>query len=91
MFPQKRIQSFVPASGKPTRNKIKREIEDWIRTCFNEDGSYNTERQYIAIAGKAGLISKQYKLHYDRIQNKETATQIALYLIWAFIHKTNID
>ena len=52
MFPQKRIQSFVPASGKPTRNKIKREIEDWIKTCFNEDGSYNTERQYIAIAGK---------------------------------------
>lgn len=46
---------------------------------------------YIAIAGKGGLLSKQYKLHYDRIQNKETATQIALYLIWAFIHKTNID
>jgi len=52
MFPQKRIQSFVPASGKPTRNKIKREIEDWIKACFNEDGSYNTEREYIAIAGK---------------------------------------
>lgn len=46
---------------------------------------------FIAVAGKGKVLSKQYKLHYDRIQNKETATQIALYLIWEFIHKTIID
>jgi nicotinamide-nucleotide amidase len=43
---------------------------------------------YIGLAGKGKTLSKQYKLHYDRIQNKETATQIALYLIWEFIEKT---
>lgn len=43
---------------------------------------------FIAIAGKGKILSKQYKLHYDRVQNKETATQIALYLIWEFLHKT---
>lgn len=46
---------------------------------------------FIAVAGKGKVLSKQYKLHYDRIQNKETATQIALYLIWEFVNKTIID
>jgi nicotinamide-nucleotide amidase len=45
----------------------------------------------IAVAGKGKVLSKQYKLHYDRIQNKETATQIALYLIWDFINHTIMD
>lgn len=43
---------------------------------------------FIAVSGKGKLLSKKYKLHYDRIQNKETATQIALYMIWEFISKT---
>jgi nicotinamide-nucleotide amidase len=42
---------------------------------------------FIAITGKGKTLSKQYKLHYDRIQNKETATQIALYMIWEFVTK----
>jgi nicotinamide-nucleotide amidase len=46
---------------------------------------------FIALAGKGNILSKQYKLHYDRIQNKETATQIALYLIWDFINHTIMD
>lgn len=46
---------------------------------------------FIAVAGKGKVLSKKYKLHYDRIQNKETATQIALYLIWEFVNKTIID
>ncbi|MFA6149914.1 MAG: CinA family nicotinamide mononucleotide deamidase-related protein [Chitinophagaceae bacterium] len=43
---------------------------------------------FIAVAGKGKQLSRQYRLHYDRIQNKETATQIALYLIWSFLTKT---
>jgi len=43
---------------------------------------------FIAIAGKGKTLSRQYKMHYDRIQNKETATQIALYIIWEFLNKT---
>jgi hypothetical protein len=52
MYPQKRIQEFVPASGKPTRNKLMREIETFVETSFNLDGSYNTETAYPAVAGK---------------------------------------
>jgi nicotinamide-nucleotide amidase len=40
---------------------------------------------FIAVANKDKVMSKQYRLHYDRIQNKETAAQIALYMIWRFI------
>jgi nicotinamide-nucleotide amidase len=43
---------------------------------------------FIAVAGQGKVLAKQYKLHYDRIQNKETASQIALYLIWEFLEKT---
>ena len=52
MFPQKRITEFAPASGKPTRNKLSREIKGFVDTAFNADGSYNLERTYPAIAGK---------------------------------------
>ena len=52
MFPQRRVQEFIPASGKPTRNKLVRSIEEWIGTCFDKDGDYNTKRQYPSIAGK---------------------------------------
>ncbi len=52
MFPQKRITEFSPASGKPTRNKLAREIKGFVESAFNADGSYNLERKYPAIAGK---------------------------------------
>jgi len=51
MFPQKRVQQFKPASGRPTRNKVNKEIESFITTCLNADGTYK-EREYMAIAGK---------------------------------------
>lgn len=46
---------------------------------------------FIAVAGKGKKLSRQYRLYYDRIQNKETATQITLYLIWSFLTKTLAD
>ena len=52
MFPQKRITEFMPASGKPTRNKLTRSIEDFVHTNFNQDGSYILDKQYPATAGK---------------------------------------
>ena len=51
-FPQKRVQLFTPASGKPTLNKINRSVDEFVRTSFNEDGSYNTNRVYPAVGGK---------------------------------------
>ncbi|MCC6185591.1 MAG: CinA family nicotinamide mononucleotide deamidase-related protein [Chitinophagaceae bacterium] len=43
---------------------------------------------FIAVAGNGKVLAKQYQLHHDRLQNKETATQIALYMIWEFLTKT---
>ena len=52
MFPQKRITEFSPASGKPTRNKLAREIKGFVESAFHGDGSFNLDRKYPAIAGK---------------------------------------
>ena len=43
-FPQKRIQKFVPASGKPSMNKVARRLDDFIDTAFTEDGKYNISK-----------------------------------------------
>ena len=51
-FPQKRVQLFQPASGKPTMNKVNSSVDEFVRSAFNEDGSYNTERTYPSVAGK---------------------------------------
>ncbi len=50
-YPQKRIQSFIPPSGKVTRRKLLNEIEVFIQKCFNADGSYNTMTNYPAVSG----------------------------------------
>ena len=52
MFPQKRITEFMPASGKPTRNKLATEIKGFVDSSFKEDGSFNLDRKFPAIAGK---------------------------------------
>jgi hypothetical protein len=52
MFPQKRITEFMPASGKPTRNKLARSIKGFVESSFDNEGNYNLEKEYPAIAGK---------------------------------------
>jgi hypothetical protein len=42
----------MPASGKPTRNKLNRSIDAWLDTCFDSEGNYISEKNYIASAGK---------------------------------------
>jgi len=39
-YPSKRIQQFVPASGKNKLAKGKRIINDFIESCFNQDGTH---------------------------------------------------
>lgn len=51
MFPQKRITEFVPASGKPTRNKLVREINSFVDASF-KGKEFNLDRNYPAITGK---------------------------------------
>ncbi|MBC8427907.1 MAG: PD-(D/E)XK nuclease family protein [Candidatus Pelagibacter sp.] len=39
-FPQKRVQKFSPASGKPSMNKVAVKLSKFINEGFNDDGSY---------------------------------------------------
>jgi RecB family exonuclease len=52
-FPMKRIQTFSPPSGKPSRNKVGNGLTEFIKNAFNEDGSYNLEGEYPAIASSS--------------------------------------
>ena len=40
-FPQKRIQSFIPANGTPSINKVLTKLKSFITEAFS-DGSYTT-------------------------------------------------
>lgn len=39
---------------------------------------------FIAVTDRKNALTKRYQLYYDRILNKETAGQMALYMIWKF-------
>jgi len=41
-FAQKRVQQFVPASGKIKLTKARTLLNNFIEECFNPDGSYKT-------------------------------------------------
>ena len=38
MFPQKRVQKFVPASGKPSMNKVTNRLFNFVNEAFTEEG-----------------------------------------------------
>ena len=38
-FPQKRIQTFIPANGKPSINKVNRRLEAFMKECYDKDGN----------------------------------------------------
>ena len=37
-FPQKRIQKFTPANGKPSVNKVLNRLQDFMSECYTEEG-----------------------------------------------------
>ena len=43
MFPQKRVQLFVPASGKPSMNKVATRMDKFLTEGFTDDGEYVNE------------------------------------------------
>ena len=38
IYPQKRIQSFSPASGKPSVNKVIKRLQEFIDECYDDKG-----------------------------------------------------
>ena len=53
MFPQKRVQKFVPASGKPSMNKVGKKLSTFVESAFNEDGSYTINTLHATPSKKA--------------------------------------
>lgn len=49
-YPIPRVSKFSPASGTVTRNKVKRLIDNFIESCF-DNGKYKIDQNYLAIAG----------------------------------------
>ena len=38
-FPQKRIQTFIPANGTPSINKVNRRLQAFMDECYDKDGN----------------------------------------------------
>jgi len=51
-FPQKRIQTFIPANGKPSINKVIRRLELFMDDCFTDDGEYRDDHTYNKLPSK---------------------------------------
>ena len=52
-FPQKRVQKFVPASGKPSMNKVAKRLDLFLETAFDDDGKHNTDKIFALPSKKA--------------------------------------
>ncbi len=52
-FVPKRIQTFSPASGKPTRNKVGKMLTEFVDHCFTQTGEYKVDNEYKAIQSSA--------------------------------------
>lgn len=66
LFPQKRVQEFVPSSGTITRKKLLQSIDNFVLKCFNNDGTYNTSIEYPATTnGGKSCKYCEFKTKYD--------------------------
>ena len=52
-FPQKRVQKFVPASGKPSMNKVIKGLDLFLDVAFDDEGKYNTDKIFALPSKKA--------------------------------------
>ena len=71
MFAQKRVQEFVPAHGSRTLKQITTSFEEFIGKSFNEDGTYNTEGEFPALAGKNNKNCKWCPFKNSELCNKK--------------------
>jgi len=71
MFAQKRVQDFVPAHGSITMRNVSNSFDDFISKSFLEDGSYNTEGEFPATAGKNSKNCKWCPFKKSELCNKK--------------------
>ena len=53
LFPQKRVQKFVPASGKPSMNKVMSGLDLFLENAFDDHGKHNTDKIFALPSKKA--------------------------------------
>ena len=72
-FPQKRIQQVRPAAGKPSLNKVIRELDYFVSNAFTPEGKHNKEANYPATAGPKKINCKwcEYSDREDLCPKKE--------------------
>jgi len=56
-FPQKRVQKFVPANGKPSMNKMVSRFEEFLKTTYDEKGIIKNI-EYEKCVGKCKAFNK---------------------------------
>jgi RecB family exonuclease len=59
-FPQRRVQTFIPANGTPSINKVATELKGFMDECF-VDGKYNEEHSYKKISTTKNCRWCEYK------------------------------
>jgi hypothetical protein len=52
-FPQKRVQKFVPASGKPSMNKVAKRLDLFLENAFDDGGKHKTDKIFALPSKKA--------------------------------------
>lgn len=50
-YPQRRVQNFAPAQGSVSINKVQRNFNEFLESCFLPEGGYNLNGQYEPMAG----------------------------------------
>ena len=77
MFPQKRIQLLKPSAGTVTQRKVQKQIDEFVEASFDLEGNKNTERPYMAIAGKGAKNCKYccFKEDYENCPKESRIRQ----------------
>jgi hypothetical protein len=69
-YPQKRIQTFSPASGKPSINKVINNLNEFLSDSFDENGNH-INKKYRKIVSQKNCKWCEFKnlpQHCDRRQ-----------------------
>jgi hypothetical protein len=62
-FPQPRTSKYNPPSGKVSLNKYSKLMDEFIQTCFTEDGKYDETKDYPVAKYAASCKWCPYKNH----------------------------
>tara|TARA_B100001094_G_scaffold259584_1_gene259765 strand:+ start:4396 stop:5262 length:867 start_codon:yes stop_codon:yes gene_type:complete len=70
MYPQKRIQVFSPASGKPSLNKVTSRLQEFITDCFDDNGML-IEKDYFKNVSTKNCKYCEFKSKPDLCDRKQ--------------------